>query len=74
MQLLGHGRQLIGQDALLVFQVPRIGFSKVSLALGPLDVSLHKVHHLLEFIVLLDEGLHPLYQLVPLLGSPSYPL
>ena len=41
---------------------------------GPLDVSLHEVHCLLEFFVLLREGLHPLYQLVPLLGSPSYPL
>ena len=42
--------------------------------LGSLDVSLHKVHRLLEFFILLDEGIHPLYQLVMLLSSPSYPL
>ena len=30
------------------------------------------VHRLLEFFVLLGEGLHPLYQLAALLGSPSY--
>ena len=42
--------------------------------LGPLDVSLQEVHRLPEFLILLGEGLHPLYQLVPLLGSPSYPL
>ena len=42
--------------------------------LGPLDVLLYKFHRLFEFIILLDEGLHPLYQLAPLLGSPSYPL
>ena len=46
----------------------------VSLVLGPLDVLLHKVHRLLEFFILLGVGLHPLYQLAPLLGSPSYPL
>ena len=74
MQLLEDGRQLLGQDALLVFQVLRVGLSKVSLMLGPLDVSLHKVRRLLEFFILLGEGLHPLYQLTPLLGSPSYPL
>ena len=41
---------------------------------GPLDVSLHQLHCLFEFIILFGEGLHPLDQLVPLLGSPSYPL
>ena len=46
----------------------------VSLALGLLDVSLREVHHRLEFFILLSEGLHPLYQLVPLLGSPCYSL
>ena len=39
---------------------------------GPLDVSLQDVHRLFEFFVLLGEGLHPLYQLTALLGSPSY--
>ena len=58
----------------MVFQVPHVGLCKVSLVLGILDVSLHEVHRRLEFFVLLGEGLHPLYQLVPLLGSPSYPL
>ena len=42
--------------------------------LGPLGVSHQEVHRLLEFLVLLGEGLHPLYQLVPVLGSPSYTL
>ena len=58
----------------MVFQVLCVGLYKVSLTLGLLDVSLHEVHRRLEFFVLLGEGLHPLYQLVPLLGSPSYPL
>ena len=57
----------------MIFQVPRVGLCKVSLALGLLDTSLRKVHRRLEFFVLLGEGLHPLYQLVPLLDSPSYP-
>ena len=52
----------------------RVGLSKVSLVLGPLDVLLHKFHRLFEFFILLDEGLHPLYQLASLLGSLSYPL
>ena len=52
----------------------RVGLSKVSLVLGPLDVLLHKLHCLFEFFILLGEGLHPLDQLVPLLDSPSYPL
>ena len=59
--LLGRSRQLLGPDPLLVFQVPRVGLSKVSLAPGSLDVSLHQVHCLSEFVVLLNEGLHPLY-------------
>ena len=42
--------------------------------LGPLDVLLHKFHRLFEFFILLGEGLHPLYQLAPLLDSLSYPL
>ena len=58
----------------MVLQVPRIGLCKVSLVLGLLDVSLHEVHHHLEFFILLGEGLHPLYQLVSLLGSLSYSL
>ena len=53
--------QLLRHDALLVFQVPRVGLRKVSFTLGPLDVSLHKVHHLFEFFILLGEGLHPVY-------------
>jgi len=57
-----------------VFQVPHVGLSEVSLAPGPLGVSLREVHHLLEFWVLLSEGLHPLYQLAPVLSSLSYPL
>ena len=57
-----------------MFQVQRAGLRKVSLALGPLGVSLREVHHLLEFLVLLGKGLHPLYQLVLVLGSPSYAL
>ena len=40
----------------------------------PLDVSLREVHRLPEFLILLGEGLHPFYQLVPLLGGLSYPL
>ena len=72
--MLGCSRPLLGQDALLIFQVSHVGLYKVSLALSPLDVSPHKVHRLLEFIILLGEGLHPLYQLAPLLGSLSYPL
>jgi len=51
-----------------------MAFCKVSLALGPLDVSLHQFHRLFEFFILLGEGFHPLDQLVPLLDSPSYPL
>ena len=73
-QLRGRTCQLLELDPLLVFQVPRVGLSKVLLALGPLDVSLHQVHHLFEFFILFGEGFHLLYQLVPLLGSPSYPL
>ena len=42
--------------------------------LGPLDVSLREVHRLPMFLVLCSEGLHPFYQLVPLLGGLSYPL
>ena len=57
-----------------MFQVPRVGLNEVSLPPGPLGVPLRGVHRLLEFLVLLGEGLHPLYQLVPVLGSPSYPL
>ena len=57
-----------------MFQVPRVGLSEVSLAPGPLRVFLQEVHRLLEFLVLLGEGLHPLHQLVPVLGSPGYPL
>ena len=71
-QLLGRSLQLLGQDPALVFQVPRVGLCKVSLALGPLDVSLHEVHCLLEFFILLGKGHHPLYQLAVLLGNPSY--
>ena len=57
-----------------MFQISRVGLSKVSLVAGSLDVSLHQVHRLSEFFVLFGEGFHPLYQLVPLLGSLSYPL
>ena len=57
-----------------MFQVPRVGLSEVSLAPGPLGISLRDVHRLLEFLVLLGEGLHPLYQLVPVLDSLSYSL
>ena len=57
-----------------MFQISRVGLSKVLLALGSLDVSLREVHRRLEFFVLLSEGLHPLYPMVPLLGSPSYSL
>ena len=57
-----------------MFQISRIGLSKVSLVPGSLGVSLQEVHRLLEFLVLFGEGLHPLYQLVPVLGSLSYPL
>ena len=42
--------------------------------LGPLDVLLHKVHHLLKFFILLGERLYPFDQLVALLGNLSYPL
>ena len=41
---------------------------------GPSGCFLHKVHRLLEFFIFLGEWLHPLDQLVALLGSPSYPL
>ena len=41
---------------------------------GPLSVFLQEVYRLFEFLVLLGKGLHPLYQLVPVLGSLSYPL
>ena len=68
-QQLEHSRQLPGQDPTLIFQVPRVGLYKVSLASGPLDVSLQEVHRLPEFLILLGEGLHPLYQPVPLLDS-----
>ena len=74
LQLLGRSRQLLGQDPLLVFQISHIGLSKVSLVPGSLDVSLYQVHRLSEFFILFGEGFHPLYQLVSLLGSPSYPL
>ena len=57
-----------------MFQISRVGLRKVSLVLGSLDVSLHQVHRLSEFFVLFGEGFHPLYQLVPLLDNPSYPL
>ena len=57
-----------------MFQISRVGLRKVSLVLGSLDVSLHQVHRLSKFSVLFGEGFHPLYQLMPLLGSPSYPL
>ena len=40
--------------------------------LGSLDVSLREVHRLFEFFVLLNKGLHPLYQLATLLSNPSY--
>ena len=65
---------MLSQDPLLVFQISCIGLSKVSLMPGSLDVPFHQVHRLSEFFVLFDEGFHPLYQLVPLLGSQSYPL
>ena len=57
-----------------MFQILCVGLSKVSLAPGSLDVSLHQVHRLSEFFILFDEGFHPFYQLVSLLGSLSYPL
>ena len=57
----------------MVLQVSHVGLGKVSLMLGPLDVFLHKVHRLLEFFILLGEGLHLLYQQAPLLDSASYP-
>ena len=57
-----------------MFQISHVGLNKVSLTLGSLDVSLHPVHRLSKFFVLFGEGFHPLYQLVPLLGSLSYPL
>ena len=57
-----------------MLQVQRVGLSEDPLALGPLGVFLQEVHRLLEFLVLFDEGFHPLYQLVPVLGSSGYPL
>ena len=35
---------------------------------------LHKLHCLLQLYILLGEGLHPLDQMAPLFGSPSYAL
>ena len=58
----------------MIFQIPHVGFSKDSLALGPLDVLLHKLHHLFELFILLGVGLHPLEKLAALFGSPSYAL
>ena len=60
-QLLRRSRQLLEQDPPMILQIPRVGLCKVSLASGPLDVSLQEVHRLPEFLVLLDEGFHPLY-------------
>ena len=57
-----------------MLQVQCVVFSEVPLTLGPLGVFLQEVHRLLEFSVLFGEGLHPLYQLVPVLGSLSYTL
>ena len=57
-----------------MLQVQRVGLSEDPLALGPLGVFLQEVHRLLKFPILFDEGFHPLYQLVTVLGSPSYPL
>ena len=58
----------------MVFQIPCVGFSKILLALGPLDVFLHEFHLLLQLGVFFSDGLHPLDQLASLFGSPSYPL
>ena len=74
MHLFGRSRQLPGKDPLLVFQVPRVGLSKVSLTLGPLDIFLHQRHSLLQLLILLGEGLHPLDQMPPLFGSSCYAL
>ena len=58
----------------MVFHIPRVGFGKITLVLGPLDIFLHKLHRLLQFFILLGEGLHPLDQLLTLYDSSRYAL
>ena len=58
----------------MVLQVPSVGFGKITLTLGPLDVFLHELHRLLHLCVFIGEGLHPLDQLAPLFSNSSYPL